>query len=154
MGLVFSEPTLQEHYRETPALSSNSARHLETLGTGNHFIEVCLDENDEVWVMIHSGSRGSGNRIGTYFIQRAKKEMERWFIQLPDANLAYLTEGSDLFDDYVEAVGWAQDFAAENRKQMMSAIIKAVQIVLGEFAADDGVDGFCGRTRPVGVLEA
>ena len=115
------------------ALSKNNARHLGTLGTGNHFIEVCLDENDEVWAMLHSGSRGCGNRIGTYFIQRAKKEMERWFIQLPDANLAYLTEGSDLFDDYVEAVAWAQDFAAENRKQMMEAIIKAMQTVLGEF---------------------
>ncbi len=116
------------------ALSNNSARHLGTLGTGNHFIEVCLDENDEVWVMLHSGSRGCGNRIGTYFIQRAKKEMERWFIQLPDMNLAYLTEGSELFDDYVEAVGWAQDFAAENRKQMMAAIIKAMQATLGEFS--------------------
>ena len=116
------------------ALSNNSARHLGTLGTGNHFIEVCLDENDEVWVMLHSGSRGCGNRIGTYFIQRAKKEMERWFIQLPDMNLAYLTEGSELFDDYVEAVGWAQDFAAENRKQMMATIIKAMQATLGEFS--------------------
>ncbi len=116
------------------ALSNNSARHLGTLGTGNHFIEVCLDENDEVWVMLHSGSRGCGNRIGTYFIQRAKKEMERWFIQLPDMNLAYLTEGSELFDDYVEAVGWAQDFAAENRKQMMAAIIKAMRATLGEFS--------------------
>ena len=116
------------------ALSTNSARHLGTLGTGNHFIEVCLDENDSVWAMLHSGSRGCGNRIGTYFIQQAKKEMGRWFIKLPDANLAYLTEGSELFDDYVEAVGWAQDYAAENRKQMMAAVIKAMQAVLGEFA--------------------
>ena len=116
------------------ALSNNSARHLGTLGTGNHFIEVCLDESDRVWAMLHSGSRGCGNRIGTYFIQRAKKEMERWFIQLPDKNLAYLTEGSDLFSDYVEAVGWAQDFAAENRKQMMAAIIKSMRAVLGDFS--------------------
>jgi tRNA-splicing ligase RtcB len=116
------------------ALSNNSARHLGTLGTGNHIIEVCLDENGEVWVMLHSGSRGGGNRIGTYFIQRAKKEMERWVIQLPDTNLANLTEGSDLFADYVEAVGWAQDFADENRKQMMSAIIPAMQTVLGDFS--------------------
>ena len=116
------------------ALSRNSARHLGTLGTGNHFIEVCLDESDSVWAMLHSGSRGCGNRIGTYFIQQAKKEMGRWFIRLPDANLAYLTEGSDLFSDYVEAVSWAQDFAAENRKQMMSAILTAMQTVLGDFA--------------------
>ena len=120
--------------KHSKALSNNNARHLGTLGTGNHFIEVCLDESDQVWVMLHSGSRGCGNRIGTYFIQRAKKEMEQWFIQLPDANLAYLTEGSDLFDDYVEAVGWAQDFAAENRKQMMSAILRAMGSILGEFA--------------------
>ena len=67
---------------------SNNVRHLGTLGTGNHFIEICLDETDHVWIMLHSGSRGCGNRIGTYFIQRAKKEMERWYIQLPDTNLA------------------------------------------------------------------
>ncbi len=108
------------------ALSHNNSRHLGTLGTGNHFIEVCLDENDEIWVMLHSGSRGCGNRIGTYFIQRAKKEMERWFIQLPDVNLAYLTEGSELFDNYVEAVGWAQDYAYENRQQMMAAVLFAI----------------------------
>ncbi|MCH7542334.1 MAG: RtcB family protein [Proteobacteria bacterium] len=115
------------------ALSRNNSRHLGTLGTGNHFIEVCLDENDDVWVMLHSGSRGCGNRIGTYFIQRAKKEMERWFIQLPDANLAYLTEGSNLFSDYVEAVGWAQDYAFENRREMMEAILSAMRCTLPTF---------------------
>ncbi len=108
------------------AKAFNTTRHMGTLGTGNHFIEVCLDENDAVWIMLHSGSRGCGNRIGTYFIQRAKKEMERWFIQLPDINLAYLVEGSELFADYVEAVNWAQDFAAINRKQMMNAILFAM----------------------------
>ncbi len=115
------------------ALSHNNSRHLGTLGTGNHFIEVCLDENDEIWVMLHSGSRGCGNRIGTYFIQRAKKEMERWFIQLPDVNLAYLTEGSELFDNYVEAVGWAQDYALQNRREMMEAILFALARTLPKF---------------------
>ena len=115
------------------AKSFNNSRHLGTLGTGNHFVEVCLDENDEVWVMLHSGSRGCGNRIGTYFIQRAKKEMERWFIQLPDANLAYLVEGSELFDDYVEAVGWAQDYALQNRIEMMEAALGALAQTLPEF---------------------
>ena len=114
-------------------LSHNNSRHLGTLGTGNHFIEVCLDENDEVWVMLHSGSRGCGNRIGTYFIQRAKKEMERWFIQLPDVNLAYLTEGSELFDDYVDAVGWAQDYALQNRREMMDAVMGALTLNLPYF---------------------
>lgn len=115
----------------------NSDRHMGTLGTGNHFIEICLDQDDAVWVMLHSGSRGCGNRIGLYFIERAKGEMERWFIHLPDANLAYLIEGSELFDDYVEAVGWAQDFAAENRKEMMSAALNAMHLALGEFEPGD-----------------
>ena len=108
-----------------------------TLGTGNHFIEVCLDESDQVWVMLHSGSRGCGNRIGFYFIQAAKKEMERWFISLPDEDLAYLVEGSELFSDYVEAVEWAQDYAYENRKEMMSAALSAMRRTLPEFAVTD-----------------
>ena len=108
------------------AENSNHARHMGTLGTGNHFIEVCLDEREQVWVMLHSGSRGAGNRIGMYFIERAKKEMERWFIQLPDQDLAYFPEGSVLFDDYVEAVGWAQNFALQNRNAMMGAVVAAL----------------------------
>jgi len=119
------------------AFSANNARHLGTLGTGNHFIEVCLDESDRVWAMLHSGSRGVGNRIGTYFIQRAKREMERWFIHLPDQDLAYLVEGSELFDDYVRAVGWAQDFALENRRLMMRAVLGAMAQALPDFAADE-----------------
>ena len=93
---------------------------LGTLGTGNHFIEVCLDEAGVVWVMLHSGSRGPGNRIGQYFIEAAKKEMRRHFINLSDVNLAYIVEGSVLFDDYVLAVNWAQDFAKVNRRLMMN----------------------------------
>ncbi len=115
------------------ALARNSARHLGTLGTGNHFIEVCLDESDTVWAMLHSGSRGCGNRIGTYFIQRAKKEMERWFVRLPDKDLAYLVEGSELFGDYVAAVGWAQRFAALNRERMMGAVLAAMATELPPF---------------------
>ena len=119
------------------ALAFNNARHMGTLGTGNHFIEVCLDEGGQVWVMLHSGSRGCGNRIGTYFIQAAKKEMERWFISLPDKDLAYLVEGSELFGDYVEAVEWAQDYAYENRNEMMSATLSAMRRTLPEFAVTD-----------------
>ncbi len=106
---------------------SNHVTHLGTLGTGNHFIELCLDEAERVWVMLHSGSRGVGNRIGSHFIALAKKEMERWFIQLPDTNLAYLSEGSRYFDDYVDAVSWAQEFAAANRELMMRAVMNALQ---------------------------
>lgn len=101
--------------------------HLGTLGTGNHFIEVCLDEQDRVWFMLHSGSRGVGNRIGSYFIELAKQDMERWFIHLPDSDLAYLPEGSDHFDDYIVAVSWAQDYARINRELMMQAVIAAVR---------------------------
>ena len=99
----------------------NCVSHLGTLGTGNHFIEVTLDENDNVGIMVHSGSRGPGNRIGAYFIERAKEEMSRYFIDqfLEDKDLAYLVEHSDLFDDYIEAVFWAQEFAKYNHEIMM-----------------------------------
>ena len=111
--------------------------HAGTLGGGNHFVEVCLDEDDRVWVMLHSGSRGVGNRIGTYFIERARKEMERYFINLPDKDLAYLVDGSELFGDYVQAVGWAQDYAMVNRTLMMAAAVKALrQAVPKPFACD------------------
>jgi tRNA-splicing ligase RtcB len=104
----------------------NHVNHLGTLGTGNHFIEVCLDEEEQVWFMLHSGSRGIGNRIGTYFIELAKEDMRRLFINLPDKNLAYFSEGSNHFEDYVFAVEWAQNFARINRELMMQAVIKAV----------------------------
>jgi tRNA-splicing ligase RtcB (3'-phosphate/5'-hydroxy nucleic acid ligase) len=109
----------------------NHVNHLGTLGTGNHFIEVCLDESDRVWFMLHSGSRGVGNRIGTYFIQLARDDMRQWFVHLPDENLAYLPEGTEHFDDYVEAVDWAQNFASMNRKLMMRAVVRAVRSVDG-----------------------
>jgi len=107
--------------------NTNNLTHLGTLGTGNHFIELCLDTEARVWVMLHSGSRGVGNAIGTYFIELAKKDMRKWFINLPDEDLAYFPEGTDHFDDYVEAVGWAQDFAALNRRMMMANVIAALR---------------------------
>lgn len=116
--------------------NTNNINHLGTLGTGNHFIEVCLDENAAVWIMLHSGSRGVGNRIGTHFIELAQKDMERWHIRLPDRDLAYLAEGSEHFDSYVEAVEWAQQFARMNREVMMARVIKAVRAEIGvEFDA-------------------
>jgi tRNA-splicing ligase RtcB len=110
---------------------ANHVVHLGTLGTGNHFIELCLDEAGAVWVMLHSGSRGVGNRIGSYFIELAKQDMRTFHIQLPDQELAYLSEGTRHFDDYVEAVGWAQRFARLNREQMMRATLAALQKALG-----------------------
>ncbi|MCC7398888.1 MAG: RtcB family protein [Planctomycetes bacterium] len=103
-----------------------TAEHLGTLGTGNHFIELCLDEAQRVWVMLHSGSRGVGNRIGTDFIELAKKDMRQHLANLPDRDLAYFTEGAEHFDDYVFAVGWAQRFARSNRDLMMAAILEAL----------------------------
>jgi tRNA-splicing ligase RtcB len=99
---------------------------LGTLGSGNHFIELCIDENQDVWVMLHSGSRGIGNMIGNYFIEKAKKRMEQYFITLPDGDLAYLPEDTDDFNDYVEAVGWAQNYAFENRRVMMQSVLAAL----------------------------
>jgi tRNA-splicing ligase RtcB (3'-phosphate/5'-hydroxy nucleic acid ligase) len=95
---------------------------LGTLGTGNHFIEVSLDEADRVWVMLHSGSRGIGNRIGSTYIAAAKKRCETDGIALPNKDLAWLPEGTSEFDDYVAAVGWAQRYAKENRDAMLSAV--------------------------------
>lgn len=105
----------------------NHANHLGTLGTGNHFIEVCLDESEAVWVMLHSGSRGVGNRMGTYFIELARKDMRKFFINLPDEDLAYFAEHTDYFNDYVEAVEWAQDYARHNRHLMMTQVIGAMR---------------------------
>jgi tRNA-splicing ligase RtcB len=119
----------------------NDLNHLGTLGTGNHFIEVCLDEDAHVWLLLHSGSRGVGNRIGTYFIELAKQDMRRSHIDLPDANLAYLPHGTKHFDDYVEAVHWAQDFAMWNRRLMMESIVAAIREsgVLPPFATTEDV---------------
>ena len=108
-------------------------KQLGTLGGGNHFIEVCLDTEQTVWVMLHSGSRGIGNMIGQLFIELARKDMMKHFINLPDRDLAYLVEGTDHFDDYVEAMSWAQDYAAENRRSMMDAVLRVMREELRAF---------------------
>ena len=108
-------------------------RQIGTLGGGNHFIEVCLDERERVWVMLHSGSRGIGNRIGSYFIALAREEMLALDAKLPDRNLAWLREGTESFDLYVEALGWAQDYASENRAQMLALVLEALRATLPPF---------------------
>ena len=130
--------TLAEDYGELvdkhPRLGrGNDVNHLGTLGTGNHFIEVCLDERDVVWMMLHSGSRGVGNRIGMYFIELAKRDMRRAIKDLPDKDLAYLREGTKHFHDYVDAVDWAQRYAATNRRLMMDAVLAAARQELRPF---------------------
>jgi len=122
----------------------NDVNHLGTLGTGNHFIEVCLDERDRVWFMLHSGSRGVGNRIGTYFIELARHDMKQHVKDLPDKDLAYLEEGTQHFQDYVAAVSWAQQYARTNRDLMMAQLVAAIgapgvglpQFELGEMAVN------------------
>ena len=117
--------------------NTNNRNHIGTLGTGNHFIEVCLDENQQVWFMLHSGSRGVGNAIGEHFIALAKRDMERWFIHLPDKDLAYFAEQTEHFDDYCYAVEWAQRFAKANRELMMQNVIKAARGIISKpFKAD------------------
>jgi tRNA-splicing ligase RtcB (3'-phosphate/5'-hydroxy nucleic acid ligase) len=110
---------------------------LGTLGTGNHFIELCLDETGAVWVMLHSGSRGVGNKFGTYFIERAKHEMRRWFINVPDEDLAYFAEGSEGFIDYIRAVSWAQKYARANRETMMELVLDALRVEWPDLAVDE-----------------
>ena len=122
---------LQPRYRllieKYPRLGrGNDVNHLGTLGTGNHFIEVCLDESDRVWFLLHSGSRGVGNRIGSFFIELAKSDMREHIKNLPDRDLAYFKEGATHFEDYLDAVSWAQDFAMMNRRLMMAQVANAV----------------------------
>jgi tRNA-splicing ligase RtcB (3'-phosphate/5'-hydroxy nucleic acid ligase) len=117
---------------------TNHIHHLGTLGSGNHFIEVCLDESDAVWFLLHSGSRGVGNRIATIYIELAKKDRGKQLGELPDKDLAYLEEGTRHFDEYLEGVSWAQEFARINRQLMMESVVRAVGRIprLPRFRAD------------------
>lgn len=115
------------------ATFARMAKQMGTLGGGNHFVELCVDENDDVWVMLHSGSRGIGNLIGRYFIEQAKELMETMMISLPDQDLAYLPEKHHLFKDYIEGVTWAQQYAKDNREAMTVLAIEALRKELPEF---------------------
>lgn len=113
----------------------NWALQLGSLGSGNHFIEVSLDEQGRVWLFLHSGSRGVGNKIAQHHIGVARQLMRRWFISLPDEDLAYLVEGTDEFWAYVRSLRWAQEFARQNRAEMMDRVAGA----LAQFTGDDVV---------------
>ena len=139
MGLEGTYKKIAENHKAIgKARSGSPIRHLGTLGTGNHFIEMCLDEGGGVWFMLHSGSRGIGNKIGTYFIELAKEDMRRYHINLPNEDLAYLPEGTEHFREYVQAVEWAQAFAMENRQVMMGRLLARVRATgeLPPFEAD------------------
>jgi tRNA-splicing ligase RtcB len=118
-------PRLEAITARHPTLAKNRfIEQLGSLGSGNHFIELCLDEEQRVWAMLHSGSRGTGNLIGRYFIERAKRLMERHGVELPDTDLAFFSEGTTEFDDYVDAMHWAQDYALANRDAMMAQVLR------------------------------
>ncbi len=137
------EPGLKQILDRHPGIVSRSrnrdawARQIGTLGGGNHFIELCLDEADRVWVMLHSGSRGIGNKIGQYFIEKAKEVIAKSDIRLPDRDLAWLTEGTGLFDDYWHALNWAQEYAARNRQEMLDIVLDGLARKLPPFELDE-----------------
>ena len=134
-AIVARHPDITKHF----AKENHWIVQMGSLGGGNHFIEICLDEANRVWVMLHSGSRGIGNAIGSYFIDLARRDMERFFINLPDRELAYFPEGSEHFDDYVEAVHWAQEYAAANRDTMLALVLAALRRHLPAFEITDEV---------------
>lgn len=105
--------------------------HLGTLGSGNHFIEVTLDELDRVWLFLHSGSRGIGNAIATHHIKIAQELMKKWYISLPDPDLSYLVEDTDEFDMYIRDLNWAQKFALLNREEMMDRVVRDFEHFIG-----------------------
>lgn len=130
--------TVKERHKKLFTQDSG-ARQLGTLGTGNHFIELCLDKENGVWLMLHSGSRGTGNRIGSYFIQKAKELMERYYIKLADPDLAYIPEAEPIFGDYWKALSWAQDYALTNRTIMLSTAMAAISHEIG-LAVTDSIE--------------
>ncbi|ANF30565.1 RNA-splicing ligase RtcB [Leifsonia xyli] len=126
-----AEPRVAELARLAEEAGFDPAEHrrdweyqLGTLGSGNHFIEVSLDEDDAVWLFLHSGSRGVGNRIAGHHIAVAQELMRRWWIELPDKDLAYLVEGTAEFDAYIAQLRWAQHFALLNREEMMDRVVR------------------------------
>ena len=137
-GLTRAAETLHERYKHLRIMARvgrfDHARvwnQLGTLGGGNHFIEICLDEADHVWILLHSGSRNIGKTIGTTAIAMAREEALRLHRLLPDRDLAWLDEGTVIFDEYVEGLHWAQDYAAHNRSLMLHSVVQALSAPLG-----------------------
>lgn len=128
---IFVKHTVLQKFLKQPEKTWTTQ--LGTLGSGNHFIEICIDQSDDVWVMLHSGSRGIGNAIGRYFIQQARKEMIRLDAHLPDRDLSYFAEGNPLYHDYLEAVEWAQEYARLNRVEMLGLVLRAIKPLLPNF---------------------
>lgn len=134
--ILDTHPTIREMGRN---MERKWIEQLGTLGGGNHFIEICTDEEERLWVMLHSGSRGIGNAIGRYFTDRAKEQTAAEGTELPDPDLAWLREGTAWFDDYVDAVRWAQRYARSNREVMLNNIVEALKEVLPKARLSDEV---------------
>lgn len=128
--IVAKHPDL---HKMTRNLYQKTLQQIGTLGGGNHFVELCIDENQDVWIMLHSGSRGVGNAIGRYFIEKAKEEMIRTGASVPEQDLSYLSVGTAVYDDYVESVEWAQGYAANNRRAMMDLVLLSLRRHLPDF---------------------
>ena len=110
----------------TDKVSGNWREQLGTLGGGNHFIEICLDEEETVWVTLHSGSRGVGNKVGMSYIKQAQELCEKMFVELPNRDLAYLPIHSEQFSNYMKDLSWSQKFAKLNRDEMMDRVLKDI----------------------------
>lgn len=111
-------------------LKQKAMRQLGSLGGGNHFIEVCLDKEDHVWVMLHSGSRNVGKTVAERHIEKAKLIMDKYFIRLADPDLAYLAQDTDEFAEYIHDLHWCQDYAFKNREEMMDRVLGALSPVI------------------------
>lgn len=126
----------REHGRPTlwdddPKVARRAPRQLGTLGSGNHFLELCADDSDQIWVMLHSGSRGAGNRLAMHHIERAKGTMRRWSSELSDPDLAYFVQGEPAFDAYIRDLQWAQAYARVNRDRMMRLALEQLALLAG-----------------------
>jgi tRNA-splicing ligase RtcB (3'-phosphate/5'-hydroxy nucleic acid ligase) len=121
-----------EHDVDPDRDAGNWRYQLGSLGSGNHFIEVCLDEQDRVWVFLHSGSRGIGNKIAQRHVMTARKLCERWHVELPHRDLAFLPSGTDEFGRYIRELRWAQEFAAKNRAEMVDQVVSCLAEFMGE----------------------
>ena len=122
--------TIPSHFSQKEA--ATAANQFGSLGSGNHFVEVCLDERDRVWAVLHSGSRGIGNRLATKHIDGAKKLMKQYFIELEDPDLAYLVQGTPEFDAYIADMLWSQEYALGNRAAMMDAVLAELRRFVGD----------------------
>ena len=125
----------KDHKKSEKELLDSAMKQMGTLGGGNHFIEICLDTENNVWVMLHSGSRNIGKSLAELHINRAKDEMKKMFISLPDPDLAYFAEYTKLYDEYMQDLLWAQDYAAQNRQEMLTRILKDLSYAMGHQGA-------------------